>query len=41
LGFEDAATLDDAPMWPVVFAIVDWNPTVEKKIGALIASAVA
>ncbi len=23
LGFEDAAMLDDAPMWPVVFAIVD------------------
>ena len=41
LGFEDAAMLDDPPTWPVVFAIVDWNPTVEKKIGALIASAVA
>jgi uncharacterized protein YdhG (YjbR/CyaY superfamily) len=41
LGFEDAATLDDAPMWPVVFAIVDWSPAVEKKIGALITSAVA
>ncbi len=41
LGFEDAAMLDDAPMWPVVFAIVDWSPAVEKKIGALIASAVS
>ncbi len=41
LGFEDAAMLDDAPMWPVVFAIVDWSPAVEKKIGALITSAVA
>ena len=40
LGFEDAAMLDDAPMWPVVFAIVDWSPAVEKKIGALITSAV-
>jgi uncharacterized protein YdhG (YjbR/CyaY superfamily) len=41
LGFEDAAMLDDAPMWPVVFAIVDWSPAVEKKIGALITSAVS
>ncbi len=41
LGFEDAATLDDGPMWPVVFAIVDWNPAVEKEIGALVKAAVA
>ena len=41
LGFEDAATLDDGSMWPVVFAIVDWNPAVEKEIGALIKAAVA
>jgi uncharacterized protein YdhG (YjbR/CyaY superfamily) len=41
LGFEDAAKLDDAPMWPVVFAIVDWNSDIEKKIGTLITSAVA
>ena len=41
LGFEDAATLDDGPMWPVVFAIVEWNPAVEKKVVALIKTAVA
>jgi uncharacterized protein YdhG (YjbR/CyaY superfamily) len=41
LGFEDAATLDDGPMWPVVFAIIDWNPAVEKEIGALVKTAVA
>jgi len=40
LGFEDAATLDDDPMWPVVFAIVEWTPAVEKKVVALIKSAV-
>jgi uncharacterized protein YdhG (YjbR/CyaY superfamily) len=40
LGFEDAATLDEDPMWPVVFAIVTWTPTVEKKVGALIKAAV-
>ena len=41
LGFEDSAMLDDAPMWPVVFAIVDWSPAVEKEVGKLIAAAVA
>lgn len=40
LGFEDAAMLDDGPMWPVVFAIVEWTPAVEKKLGALIKAAV-
>ena len=40
LGFEDAATLDDGPIWPVVFAIAEWTPAVEKKIGALIKTAV-
>ncbi|MET0696655.1 MAG: DUF1801 domain-containing protein [Acidimicrobiia bacterium] len=41
LGFEDAAALDDAPMWPVVFAIVEWTPAVEKKVVALVKTAVA
>jgi uncharacterized protein YdhG (YjbR/CyaY superfamily) len=41
LGFEDTASLDDGPMWPVVFAIVEWTPAVEKKVGALIKAAVA
>jgi len=41
LGFEDAATLDDRPMWPVVFAIVEWTPAVEKKVVALVKAAVA
>jgi uncharacterized protein YdhG (YjbR/CyaY superfamily) len=40
LGFEDAANLDESPIWPVVFAIVEWTPAVEKKVGALIKSAV-
>jgi len=40
LGFEDAATLDDGPLWPVVFAIAQWTPAVEKKVGALIKTAV-
>ncbi|HLF43156.1 MAG TPA: DUF1801 domain-containing protein [Acidimicrobiia bacterium] len=41
LGFEDAAMLDDRPMWPVVFAIVEWTPAVEKKVVALVKAAVA
>jgi uncharacterized protein YdhG (YjbR/CyaY superfamily) len=41
LGFEDAAALDEDPMWPVVFAIAKWTPAVEKKVAALIKGAVA
>ena len=41
LGFEDAAQLDEDPMWPVVFAIVEWTPAVEKKVVALVKAAVA
>ena len=41
LGFNDAATLDDGPMWPASFAIVEWTPAVEKKVVALIKAAVA
>lgn len=41
LGFEDSASLDDGPMWPVVFAIVEWTPAVEKKVGSLVKAAVA
>ena len=40
LGFEDAASLDEPPMWPTVFAIVEWTPAVEKKVVALIKAAV-
>jgi len=40
-GFNDAATLDDGPMWPVTFAIVKWTPAVEKKVVALVKGAVA
>ncbi|CAN5855773.1 hypothetical protein BH23ACT5_BH23ACT5_00500 [soil metagenome] len=40
-GFNDAATLDDGPFWPVSFAIVEWVPAVEKKMVALVKAAVA
>ena len=41
LGFEDPAMLDDGPMWPVVFAIVEWTPAVEKRVAGLVKAAVA
>jgi len=40
LGFEDAAALDDGSIWPVVFAIVEWTPAVEKKVEKLVKTAV-
>jgi len=40
-GFNDAATLDDGPSWPVSFAVVDWVPAVEKQMVAMIKAAVA
>ena len=40
LGFEDEAALDDGSMWPVVYAIVEWTPAVEKQLAALVKTAV-
>ena len=36
LGFEDAANLDDGAMWPTVFAIIEMNDAVDKKVRALV-----
>jgi len=41
LGFEGAARLDDGDLWPVVFALVNWSPAVEKKVTALVKAAVS
>ena len=41
LGFEDSANLDDAPMWPVVFAITEWTPAVERQVKTLVKTAVS
>jgi uncharacterized protein YdhG (YjbR/CyaY superfamily) len=40
VGFNDAAKLDDGPMWPVTFAVVKWTAAVGKKIGTVIEKAV-
>jgi hypothetical protein len=36
LGFETGASLDDGPMWPVAFALVELTPAIEQEIGALV-----
>jgi uncharacterized protein YdhG (YjbR/CyaY superfamily) len=41
LGFQDTATLDDGDMWPIMFALTKWTATVEKKVVALVKSALA
>jgi uncharacterized protein YdhG (YjbR/CyaY superfamily) len=41
LGFEGAASLDDGDIWPVVFAITQWSPAVEKKVVALVKAAIS
>lgn len=41
LGFEDNAQLDKPPIWPVVFAITEWTPAVEKQVKSLVKTAVS
>ena len=41
LEFQDAALLDDGAMWPVSYAILRWNPDVEKKVTELVEAAVS
>jgi hypothetical protein len=40
LGFSDAANLDDGDMWPSAFALKQWTPAVEQRIGELVKRAV-
>ena len=41
LGFQDAATLDDGDIWPIMFALHKWTPTVEKKVVQLVKAALS
>ncbi|MGA7270526.1 MAG: hypothetical protein WB239_05575 [Acidimicrobiia bacterium] len=41
LGFEEAANLDDGPMWPTSYALTEWTPTVEKRVSAMVKAAVS
>jgi uncharacterized protein YdhG (YjbR/CyaY superfamily) len=35
-GFNDSAKLDDGAMWPVAFALKEWNADVQARISALV-----
>jgi uncharacterized protein YdhG (YjbR/CyaY superfamily) len=39
VGFNEFAALDDGPMWPTAFAVVDLTPAVTKKLTALVKKA--
>jgi uncharacterized protein YdhG (YjbR/CyaY superfamily) len=39
LGFDDAANLDDGPMWPTSYALLAWTPAVAKKVAELVRTA--
>jgi uncharacterized protein YdhG (YjbR/CyaY superfamily) len=41
LGFEATANLDDGDIWPTSYALVTWTPAVEKKVAALVRSAIS
>lgn len=41
VGFQQAARLDEGPMWPVAFALVEWTPQVEETLGRLVTGAVS
>jgi uncharacterized protein YdhG (YjbR/CyaY superfamily) len=38
-GFQPDARLDDGPMWPTEFAVIELSPAVEKRIAELIKKA--
>ncbi|MEO8107252.1 MAG: hypothetical protein ABI720_08025 [Actinomycetes bacterium] len=41
LGFQEAANLDDGDLWPVSYALVNWTPSVEKKVIKLVKAAIS
>lgn len=41
LGFQDAANLDDGDIWPTSYALKKWSPVVEKKVAALVKTAIS
>jgi len=41
LEFQDSARLDDGDIWPVSYALTTWTPAVEKKVVALLRSALS
>ena len=41
LGFQDSANLDDGDVWPTSYAVAKWSPAVEKKVIALVRTAIS
>ena len=41
LGFEHPSHLDDGDMWPTAFAVLAWNDEIEKRVTALVKTAVS
>ena len=41
LGFNDDAHLDDGDFWPTSYALTAWSPEIEKKVVALVRTAVS
>lgn len=41
LGFQDQAHLDEGDMWPTAYALQHWSPEVEKRVVALVRTAVS
>ena len=41
LGFQDTASLDDGEIWPVSYALADWNAAVEAKVTELVKTAIS
>ncbi|WP_066907650.1 hypothetical protein [Millisia brevis] len=39
VGFQENAQLDDGAMWPVAYAVVEWNDDVEKRLRAIVRKA--
>jgi uncharacterized protein YdhG (YjbR/CyaY superfamily) len=39
LGFEEAANLDDGPMWPTSYALTGWSAEVAKRVVELVKTA--
>ena len=39
LGFQEAANLDEGPIWPTSYALTAWTPAVEKKVVELVKTA--
>src|SRR5215218_8959899 len=41
LGFQDTANLDDGDLWATSYALQKWSPAVEKKVVALVKTALS